>query len=306
MAWSSLVSRSIAAWDEIASDDQVFTKHIPSSILRECRFLDDFLAQAGAPMMFWFFQTRSAFMSQKQLKKWSANDLADYVLLPASPGFVTRRDCFFVSHFWRSRDMPDPDGTFLRLHQSELASQPWSYIWVDWICMPQVPRSAAEQAYFQRCLETMSGIIRNCGFTYFYPPFEPRLWILYEIAEYVLTCSGGMAVTSDNKVFLQHVDELLESGVQATLAKHSYRCSYVRDRQYLTSWLELLVLLKRLNFDIDLVRKIMDHLTWLNVSGSRFYAEMAVKLNKFEGTLVVNGEKYTFSPFPPWASASTA
>jgi hypothetical protein len=252
--------------------------------------------------MFWFFQTRRAFMSQKRFKKWSANDLDDYVLLPASSGFVSRRECFFVSHFWRARDMPDPDGTFLRLHQSELASQPWSYIWVDWICMPQVPRSAAEQAYFQRCLETMSGIIRNCGFTYFYPPFEPRLWILYEIAEYVLTCSGGMAVTSDNEVFLQHVDELLESGVQATLAKHSYRCSYVRDRQYLTSWLELLVLLKRLHFDVELIRKIMDHLTWLNVSGSQFYGEMAVELNKFEGTLVIYGEKYTFTPFPPWAS----
>tara|TARA_R110002003_G_scaffold123_7_gene11147 strand:+ start:6171 stop:6629 length:459 start_codon:yes stop_codon:yes gene_type:complete len=152
----------------------------------------------------------------------------------------------------------------------------------------------------------MSGIIRDCGFTYFYPPFEPRLWILYEIAEYVLTCSGGMAVTSDNEVFLQHVDELLESGVQATLAKHRYRCSYVRDRQYLTSWLELLVLLKRLHFDVELIRKIMSHLTWVNVSGSQFYGEMAVELNKFEGTLVVYGEKYTFTPFPQWASASTA
>jgi hypothetical protein len=106
------------------------------------------------------------------------------------------------------------------------------------------------------------GIIRNCGFTYFYPPFEPRLWILYEITEYVLTCDGGIRKTSDIELFLQHIDEMLETGVQATLEKHSYRCSCDRDRQYLTSWLELLILLSRLHFDIGGVRRIMDNMTW--------------------------------------------
>ena len=53
--------------------------------------------------------------------------------------------------------------------------------------MPQTPRLLPEEAYFNRCLRTMSGIIHNCGFIYFYPPFEPRLWIMYEITEYVLT-----------------------------------------------------------------------------------------------------------------------
>lgn len=297
VAWSSLVSRSIAAWE------QTTCKNLPRSMLQECHSLDDFLVEGGEPLMLWFFQQRSAFMSQKRMKKWSRDELDDYVLLPALRGFVMRRDCFFVSHFWRTQDHPDPDGEYLRLHQAELESQTWLYIWVDWTCMPQSPRSLPEEAYFHRCLRTMSGIIRNCGFIYFYPPFEPRLWILYEVTEYVLTCSGGIGMTSDIKPFLQHIDEMLETGVQATLAKYGYRCSFDRDRQYLTSWLELLVLLRRLHFSIDTIRNIMDHLTWFNVLGTQCYP--GVELKRFEGTLVVNGKMHTFTPFPQWVSAKT-
>jgi hypothetical protein len=270
-AWRSLVSRSIAAWDDLATDEQILGKDYPRSVLQECRTLDDFLAQAGKPLMIWFFQRRRSFMLQKCLKKclkkWSSDELDDYVLLPASHGFVMRSDSFFVSHFWRTQDHPDPDGEYLRLHQAELEPQTWSYIWIDWTCMPQSPRSSSEEAYFHHSLRTMSGIIRNCGFTYFYPPFEPRLWILYEIAEFVLTSSSGNVVdTPDIQVFRQHINEMLETGVRATLLKHGYRCSFDRDRQYLTSWLELLVLLKRLNFNIDDVRRIMDYMTWQNTT----------------------------------------
>jgi hypothetical protein len=295
-AWRSLVDRSIAAWDELAVDERTTAKGLPKSVLQQCHSLDDFLNQSGNPLMLWFFQRRSAFMSQKRIKKWSCDELDDYVLLPALPGFVMRSDCFFVSHFWRTQDHPDPDGQYLRLHQAELEPQIWSYIWVDWTCMPQSPRSVPEDAFFHRCLRTMSGIIRNCGFMYFYPPFEPRLWILYEITEYALTCVGGIGMTSDIEPFLKHIDEMVETGVQTTLVKHNYRCSYDRDRQYLTSWLELLVLLKRLKFNVDTVRSIMDHMTWFNVSGTQYYAGM--ELNRYEGSLVVNGKKHTFTPFP--------
>jgi hypothetical protein len=81
----------------------------------------------------------------------------------------------------------------------------------------------------------MSGIIRNCGSSYFYPPFEPRLWILYEIAEYWLTNFDGIGITDDNETFPKHIQKMAFSGVQATLTKYAYRCSYDRDRQYLTT-----------------------------------------------------------------------
>ncbi|KFY33102.1 hypothetical protein V495_08431 [Pseudogymnoascus sp. VKM F-4514 (FW-929)] len=300
-SWRSLVSRSIAAWDNLATTDQTIYKstYLPKCVLEECHSLDDFFKQNGKPQVFWFFQQRSAFMSQERMKKWSRNELDDYILLPASPGFVSRRDCFFVSHFWQTQEDPDPDGEYLRLHQAELEPQAWSYIWVDWTCMPQSPRLPREQVYFRRCLGTMSGIIRNCGFIYFYPPFKPRLWILYEITEFALTSSGEIAITPDIKLFLQHMDEMVTIGVQPTLAKHGYCCSFDHDRQYLTSWLELLVLLRRLDFDVDRVRRIMDTVTWLKSSHVFNYLGASVaELNMFEGTLVLDGERHTFTPFP--------
>ena len=165
------------------------------------------------------------------------------------------------------------------------------------------PTSPPEEAYFHLCLGTMSGIIRNCGFAYFYPPFEPRLWILYEIAEYVLTCDETILNTPDIKPFVQHIDEMLKTGVQATLARHGYRCSYDRDRQYLTSWLELLVLLRRLHFDTGTIRQIMDGMTWFRLAKTQHYPGFGVELHRFEGTLIVHGEMHTFTPFPQWVSA---
>jgi hypothetical protein len=164
--------------------------------------------------------------------------------------------------------------------------------------MPQIPRSPAEEVYIHRSLQTMSGINRNCGFIYFYPPFEPRLWILYEITEFILTSSGFTAVTSDIKKYLNHIDGMISAGVQATLVKHGYRCSYDRDRQYLTSWLELLILLKRINLDVGMIRNIMDHLTWQPICQTYHYPGLT--LNKFEGTLIAKGQTYEFTPFPRW------
>ena len=273
-------------------------------MLLNCYSLDDFLVRTGDTLMFWFFQLRSAFLPQKSMRQWSRDGLDDYVLLPALEGFVRRLDCYFVSHFRRPYDDPDPDGEYLRRVQADLGQQTWSFIWVDWTCTPQRSRSSPEKAYFHRCLRTMSGIIRDSGFAYFYPPFEPRLWILYEITEYTFTCSEGILMTPDIEPFLQHIREMLKTGVQATLAKHGYRCSYDRDRQYLTSWLEVLVLVKRLEFSSDEIRHIMNLMTWHD----RCYipSRSGLALHKHEGTLVVNGETHTFTPYPRWVSAKNA
>jgi hypothetical protein len=109
-AWRSLVHRNIAAWNDLTTDHEATRKDIAGWLLEENHTLDEFLAQVGMSLMFWFFQRRDAFMSQKRMKKWSSDGMDDHILLPASPGFVTRADCFFVSHFWQSPKHPDPDG----------------------------------------------------------------------------------------------------------------------------------------------------------------------------------------------------
>jgi len=187
------VSRSIATWNDLISDEQ------HKDLLRGYHPLDEFFIVGPEFFTLWFFQSRSAFISQNRFKKWSREALNDYVLIPAMPGYVWRTDCFFASHFWRTREDPDPDGETLRLHQTEPEPQTWSHTWADWTCMPQHPRLPPEKKYFYHDLRTMLGVIRNTSFIYFHPPFRPRLWILYEIAEYHLTRSGGIGEASDTK-----------------------------------------------------------------------------------------------------------
>jgi hypothetical protein len=55
------------------------------------------------------------------MAKWSQNDLDDYILIPAAEGFVLQQSCLFVSHFWRTKDHPDPDGVYLYHLREKLA-----------------------------------------------------------------------------------------------------------------------------------------------------------------------------------------
>ena len=302
MAWASLVRRSIEAWGPLPL--RKTEVDWPAKMLKSYNSLDDMLSEKLL-IVFWFFQRREVFLSQERMTKWSRDRLDDYILLPVTPGYVSRIDCFFVSHFWRTKDHPDPDGTYLRLHQQELSWQPWLYIWTDWTCMPQHPRSPVEEVYFLRTLGTMSAIIRNCGFSWFYPPFEARLWILYEVAEHTLTAEGGLLRTSDIQIFLDHIGEMGREGVRATLAKYGYTCSYSRDAEFLTSWLELLFLLRRIPLDLDYARKILDELTW-RPTGTKLFqtSEGILKLSADDGTLVLAGKHYTFTPFPIWVGLS--
>jgi hypothetical protein len=281
---------------------------LEKGFLQSYTSLDEFLSKAPATLMFWFFQRRESFLSEKTMQKWSRDRLDDYVLLPATNGFVSRTGCFFVSHFWHTKDDPDPSGKYLRLLQDELRPQTWSYIWLDWTCVPQHPRRQNEEAYFLRTLQTMSGIIRNSGFVWYYPPFEARLWILYEVAEYTLTCDEGFQTTEteDIRGFTDHVKEMLQVGVRPTLDKYGYRCTYDRDMKFLTSWLEILVLLR--NFDVDIlsVRRLLDSLTWHPTAKSTVVqtTKGAVELCRYEGSLkfLRNGELHMFTPFPLWVS----
>jgi hypothetical protein len=154
----------------------------------------------------------------------------------------------------------------------------------------------------------MSGIIRNCGFMYFYPPFEPRLWILYEIAEFVLTCNEpNDYITPDIKTFRRHIDEMAKTSVQAVLRKYKYRCGFERDERFLTSWLELLILLKKLCFHVEFIRNIMDSLTWFPATRVFKFitSDSHILLEKLTGILVIEGEVHEFTRFPRWVGTTS-
>ncbi|XP_014551774.1 hypothetical protein COCVIDRAFT_41985 [Bipolaris victoriae FI3] len=151
MSKSLALPRVIPTQDSAWSSFRLFSKNLHEDLLSEYHSLDEFFDGSLKSVTFWFFQKRGVFMSQSRSRKWSREVLNDYVLLPAALDYT------------------------LRFHQAQLETQTWSYIWVDWTCLPQHPQSPPEKTYFHYGLRTMLYIIRNTGFAYFYPPFEPRL-----------------------------------------------------------------------------------------------------------------------------------
>lgn len=55
---------------------------------------------------------------------------------------------------------------------------------------------------------------------------------------------------------------MLQVGVVPTLDKYGYKCTYDRDKEFVISYLEVLILLRRLKLDLLNVRRLMDALTW--------------------------------------------
>ncbi|KAK7216561.1 hypothetical protein V2G26_004564 [Clonostachys chloroleuca] len=114
-------------------------------------------------------------------------------------------------------------------------------------------------------------------------------------------------ITSDIKTFADHIDEMLNLGVEAVLNKYGYECSHNRDKEFLTSWLEVLVLLRKLSLDIDDVRRLLGCLTWSPSTGVIMLLALngLVVFHRFEGTLTLNGVPFEFTPFPKWKTVNT-
>ncbi|PVI03981.1 hypothetical protein DM02DRAFT_669374 [Periconia macrospinosa] len=322
-AWRSLVNRSVKAWEAIRSEHDSVPSHLPSeALLRNHITLSAFLATYNdtssssssstskkAPLFF-FFQLRASFFAQEPVfTEWSRDDL--------------------------DHDHPDPHGTDLRTHKRDLEDVGWDYVFVDWTCIPQqrhrhrrvgqeaaasgsvAPppsqqrRAASEAAYARRCMRSIPHIIRSAGFTHHYPmTFEPRLWVLYEVMEFVLTSDMGFLETNtpDMRPFHKHAQEVViigfqkgPEGVQETLRKYGYDCADEADRVYLDSWIELLVSLREgLDLNVGIVRTVMDELTWEDPQGPyRIVVEdTAIEIDRSEGWVSADGETCRFTPLP--------
>ena len=244
---------------------------------------------------YWFFQLRDSFLKQNRVTKWDPNNLGQYIILPIDYGFANNRDCFFISHFWRERHHPDPDGTDLRLFQDDLKDPDWSYVWLDWTCMPQVPRTAVEQYYFDRMLRCIPMVVRDCGFEWRFPSFEPRAWVLFEVAEYMLNHKAHW-ITDDIKPFVSHVREMLRIGeVKPIIDKYNYRCTTKGDMRLVVGWLETIVILYLVVPSVAQRQHIFDQLNqpWV---GSMQVLGLDLEIDKAQGTITAHGKTYKFTP----------
>lgn len=314
----SLVERSITAWYSLTyvGENQVgviqdgntlklqATK-VPKAtaikknvdILRSIDSLEALLEN----QQFWFFQLRDFFIRQEVFTKWSAGRLDEYILLPIDYGFANNRDCFFVSHFWRTPHHPDPKGEDLRLIRQDFADNPdqeWSYIWVDWTCMPQGDengdRSDLEKRYFKKMLRCIPMIVRDCGFTWRFPAFEPRAWILYEVAEYAVNHKEHI-LTDDNETFIAHLREMAKQGVEAVVKKYGYRCTNKGDEKLVIGWIELLIILATVVPNVGQRQEIFD---WINKGeiGKMTIENLGLHIDKAQGVITSNGRTFHFNP----------
>jgi hypothetical protein len=77
-----------------------------------------------------------------------------------------------------------------------------------------------QQEYFTRMLRFIPALLRDCAFEWRFPDFEPRAWILFEVAEYVLTHNGELTITSDMQPFVSHTAEMITEGVRPIISRH--------------------------------------------------------------------------------------
>ncbi len=305
--WQRLVERSIASWRSLNDEFSDEEKAKCADQLRQRTGVEDFLAQtsSGDIGLFWFFQRRKPFFSQETLTKWNADNLEQYVLIPARP-YIHPMANVFMSHFWLTKEHPDPDGTWLHRRQERLKEVDWCMIWVDWTCLPQDPRSAFEEAYFLRVLQTMSTLIRGSFVDSLHILWEPRLWILYEVAETFFTCAPELANDPiyDPILCYGHVQEMLRTSVIVVRDRYDYRCTHDRDTAYLTSCLEVLVIVIRMGVSPDAVKSLLDSMAMHQNCGKvhHVFENNVVEVDKVDGVLTWNGDRSYFSPFPAWVS----
>lgn len=289
------MERSIAAWNSLnyvgVLTDKTITIDRHTQSLRRLNSMEALLENH---LQFWFFQLRESFLQQKLMMKWDPTRLDDYILLPIDYGFANNEDCFFVSHYWHAREHPDPEGHDMRLFHEDLAQTEWSYIWVDWTCMPQAPRNKAQRAYFKKMLQCIPMLVRDCAFEWRFPAFEPRAWILFEVAEYILNHTTW-TTTEDIAPFICHVDEMVDEGVHAVITKYKYACTNGADMPVVVGWLELLVILAKVVPEAGRRQEIFDYINRGYV-GTLHETVSGLKIDKAKGEITCNEKTYTFTP----------
>ncbi|KIW91209.1 uncharacterized protein Z519_08105 [Cladophialophora bantiana CBS 173.52] len=268
-----------------------------TAFLKSLKSLDELLTAKENPV--WFFQHRESFMQQTTLQRWDPNSLERYVLLPIDGGFANSEDCIFISHYWRTKSHPDPDGEDLRQLQQLLNDGFWSkstFLWVDWTCLPQWERTAPQQQYFSRVLPSIPRLVRDCAFVAQFPEFRPRLWVLFEVAAFTFNRAEAVGLPCTDP-FEKHLRQMRRDGVRLVLDRYRYNCTNKGDREWVIPWLEILLALRKTVPSIHTRRQILNSIDNSAVR-SCVHQEAGVKIDKERGFLEANGTTYQFNPLP--------
>ena len=100
-------------------------------------------------------------------------------------------------------------------------------------------------------------LVRDSGFMWRFLTFEPRAWVLFEVAEYMLNHTVYGA-TNDMKPFISHVMELTKEGAHSVIFRYRYTCMNGSDILLIVGWLKIFMLVYRLVPDLGMRQEILD------------------------------------------------
>jgi hypothetical protein len=253
---------------------------------------------------FWFIQTRKSFIKHikhGRFQKWDPKELDSYVVMPSVEGFCDSGDSFFVSHYWHTQDDPDPQGVDYREISRTLRREQrqWSYVWTDWACLPQAPRSETEDMYFEKMLYRVPNLMRDCRFAFTYPKFSPRLWTIFEYSQRVLFESSTFNDPGEPRTmpepFIKDLFLMSEHGVGTVVEGRKYEATSKRDTWLLVGWLELHILLLKLIPNVITRTKLFDELDKPFIGTVHLY-DIGIEIDKWKGMVIYQGKIYRFSP----------
>ena len=103
-------------------------------------------------------------------------------IIPAAACRHKLRNRLVCSHRWETMTNPDPTGQQLREVVAYLRRNPGiQYVWIDFPCMPQYPRSKDEDAHFKEMLEYIGWAFLACSvLIIFDADYNSRFWTRYE------------------------------------------------------------------------------------------------------------------------------
>ena len=95
---------------------------------------------------------------------------------------MAQNEFCIVSHRWFDPSEPDQDGTQFRTIQEYLRSRPTvKYVWFDFWCMPQGPRTPSEKVYFKWMLENINVLYLSVSVLILLDlSYISRFWTQYE------------------------------------------------------------------------------------------------------------------------------
>lgn len=110
----------------------------------------------------------------------------------------------FISYRWLSPDHPDPDGRQLRLLQRHVKRD--TYYWIDYACLPQPPRDAADEVLFNESIARLTTLL-----------FETRMLVLRHRSDgYMERAWCFLELLAGHTIVKDHLDYAFEDERYAT------------------------------------------------------------------------------------------